>query len=602
MSTARRLVGAALAAVLAAASLGAQQETLPQFRGGTDVVAVDFYAVDKDGHPVPDLKPDELKLKVGDELRPIRLLEFVRVAPGEDVDTPTPADDRAPLAYGSNLPQDSGRLVFIVFEAMSPEDTLTVKAALPGFLGQLSPRDRVGLVSFPQGRVEVDLTTDRQRILSALGEVTVHASAVDAMGMGGCDSPAVRAPFDALVDILDGIAHLDGPKVVVLLSQAMLHTRNIGCISWEFDRVAVAASAARVHMFGMMPYHFESSASVAAHRGSDGFLTAGDSRGGGDLGDLIAATGGEQFYVPARATNIFTRIARESSAYYLLSFDTTEKDRTGKLRHIALTTSRPGVTIQARPSFTVESAKDAAKRTAPSSTAGPVRSLLDDYSTHRDLPLRVAAYAFRDTDTTVRLVAAADIPGGGALTQVQFGLFDAKGKATTDWVAPQTELGHAQAVASATTAPGAYRLRVGASDSAGRVGAADFEFTAGLTKAGAFTMSDLMLGHAHGSDFVPQLAFSTETSIAAYAEVYGSMPAGARPTAIVEVADQMKSEARLKVPATLTPTRDADRWIVSANVPLNDLDPGDYVVRLVLQAAADSAELGRVVRTLHKTR
>ena len=134
----------------------------PVPRAGTDVVAVDFYAVDKDGNPVLGLKPEELALRVGKESRPIRSLETIRVAPGEDVDAPKPPAERTPIAYGSNLPSDAGRMVFLLFdhEGMSPGDEQAAKTAIPAFLNQLSPRDRVGLVTFPRGKVEVDLTTD----------------------------------------------------------------------------------------------------------------------------------------------------------------------------------------------------------------------------------------------------------------------------------------------------------------------------------------------------------------------------------------------------------------------------------------------------------
>ena len=344
------------------------------------------------------------------------------------------------------------------------------------------------------------------------------------------------------------------------------------------------------------------SASTGGGVGSDGFLQASPSNlvvGDDRLGPLIAATGGEQFLLSASATSIFTRIARESSAYYLLSFDTTDNNRNGKSHDIALTTTRPGVTIRARPSFTVESAKDAAKHAPKPSAVGPVRGLLDDLKAHRDLPLRVSAYAFRDTAKTVRLVTAVDIPGGGTLAQVDFGLFDGKTKGMTEWPAPKTALGTALVVASTTAAPGPYRLRVAASDEAGRVGAADYEFTAGLTKAGAFTLSDLMLGEAAGKDFAPRLSFSSEPTVIAYAELYGAMPAGARPTLVVEVADTMTSAATLSIPATLAPTRDPDRWIVSVAIPVTKLMPSDYVVRLIVRAPG-GGELGRVVRTMHK--
>ena len=169
----------------------------------------------------------------------------------------------------------------------------------------------------------------------------------------------------------------------------------------------------------------------------------------------------------------------------------------------------------------------------------------------------------------------------------------------TEWPAPKTALGTALVVASTTAAPGPYRLRVAASDEAGRVGAADYEFTAGLTKAGAFTLSDLMLGEAAGKDFAPRLSFSSEPTVIAYAELYGAIPAGARPTQVVEVADTMTSAATLSIPATLAATRDADRWIVSVAIPVSKLMPSDYVVRLIVRAPG-GGELGRVVRTMHK--
>jgi VWFA-related protein len=597
-------------ALLAASGIRAQQQTPAQFRGGTDIVAVDFYAVDTSGTPVLDLKPEELTLKVGKDQRPIRSLEFIRVAPGADVDTPMPAAERTPIAYGSNLPQDAGRMVFLVFdhEGMSPGDEQAAKTAIPAFLDQLSPRDRVALVTLPRGRVEVDLTTDRARLLAAIKDVTGHfappgpAEGLLASSRDSCTNAEQREGNDALVAFLDGIARLDGPKVVVFVSPGLVSSEAMTAnCQYLYDQAAEAASAARAHVYGLVPHQFSNAAGTGGRVGSDGFLQASPTNlvvSEDSLGPLIAATGGEQFLLSASAANIFTRIARESSAYYLLSFDTTDNDRNGKSHAIALTTTRPGVTIRARPSFTVESAKDAAKHAPKPSVVGPVRGLLDDYTAHRDLPLRVAAYAFRDTAKTLRIVAATDIPGGGSLAQVDFGLFDGKSKGVTEWPAPKPALGKSEAVASATIAPGAYRLRVAASDEGGRVGAADLEFTAGLTKAGAYTLSDLMLGAIVGKDFVPRLSFGNDTGVTAYAELYGAMPASTKPTVAFEVADTMASAPHLSIPATLAPTKDADRWIVSATIPVDKLMPSDYVVRLVVRA--NGAEVGHVVRTLHK--
>ena len=46
--------------------------------------------------------------------------------------------------------------------------------------------------------------------------------------------------------------------------------------------------------------------------------------------------------------NAFTRIAREMTAYYLLSAEPEPKDRDGRTHKIKVTLSRPGVTVRAR--------------------------------------------------------------------------------------------------------------------------------------------------------------------------------------------------------------------------------------------------------------
>ena len=73
----------ALSLVLTACAVGlsAQQSRPPQFRGGTDLVAIDFLAVRDDGRPVTDLKADEIVLRVDGKPRDIRSFQFVKVAP-----------------------------------------------------------------------------------------------------------------------------------------------------------------------------------------------------------------------------------------------------------------------------------------------------------------------------------------------------------------------------------------------------------------------------------------------------------------------------------------------------------------------------------------
>ena len=58
----------------------------------------------------------------------------------------------------------------------------------------------------------------------------------------------------------------------------------------------------------------------------------------------------------------FDRLGRELSGYYLLGFEPTEADRTGKERRIKVEVRPRGLTVRARPTFVIRD--DAAETTA----------------------------------------------------------------------------------------------------------------------------------------------------------------------------------------------------------------------------------------------
>src|SRR5262245_38007308 len=73
-----------LALIAAAIHRQAQQSPLsqpshqrPSFKTGVELVSVDFSVVDAKGRPVPDLRPDEVVLKIDGQPRPISSLAFV---------------------------------------------------------------------------------------------------------------------------------------------------------------------------------------------------------------------------------------------------------------------------------------------------------------------------------------------------------------------------------------------------------------------------------------------------------------------------------------------------------------------------------------------
>ena len=90
---------------------------------------------------------------------------------------------------------------------------------------------------------------------------------------GSCSNAEQREANEALVAILNNLAGLDGPKVVVLVSPGLVPAdgNNSNC-QWMYDDAGVAASAARVHIYGLVPHQLGISASTGGGVGSDGFL------------------------------------------------------------------------------------------------------------------------------------------------------------------------------------------------------------------------------------------------------------------------------------------------------------------------------------------
>jgi hypothetical protein len=69
-------------------------------------------------------------------------------------------------------------------------------------------------------------------------------------------------------------------------------------------------------------------------------------------------------------------------------------------------------------------------------------------------------------------------------------------------------------------------------------------------------------------------------------------------TITIEVADTADGPAKLRLPAAITSTKEPDRWIATAEVPLASLGAGDHVIRAI--ARVGDQVVGTVVRTLRK--
>jgi VWFA-related protein len=635
---------APLLALSMAALVAAQQPQTParsQFRAGTDLVTVDFVAIDATGRPVNDLKPSEMALKVDGKSRPIRALEFLKVA-STSVEAPVPVPS-LPVPFGTNESSSPGRIVIIIVdhEHIGPGDGKAAIDAASRFLDRLNSLDRVGVVTMPNGLVEVDLTTNHARVRKALSDLVGKGAAIqrpfgsisrwealqvkaeqtasdkpttqliqdrecrfastnddpcrdqtvrDALQMARELEISTRATLKSLRDFFDGVAHVEGPKSVIFLSGSLIPTEDIHN---DLQDIARSATLAHAQLYVIQPH--ETMFSVQG-RDEPMSIEKDMTLQEQGLGDLATSAGGVFYKLSSAGDNVFTRIADEISAYYLLGFEPTSNERDGKRHTINLETTRKNVTLRSRPAFIFAgSGKENAAPLVP-------QTLLRDFGAHRDLPLRVTAYPFRSPEPpNLKIVTAVEpIEPTATLTSAAFALIDTKGRIASQWTEEGANVVMRPLLTAAALPPGEYRLRVAAVDTLGRLGAADFEFKAELASAPPLSIGTLMLGTTEQGAFRPQLATSAkEQSVTGYVELYGDPPVGAKVTVTLELATSPTGPTLDSGVTNLLIARtESDRRVATGQIPITRAPLGDSVVRAIVQI--DGKEIGRVWRTLRK--
>ena len=564
---------------------------------------VDFIAVSDQGKPVTDLGPSDITLRIDGRPRPVTSLQFVQVAPAQAIDRGTDLAPPLPQPYGSNRLEDIGRLVIIAIdrESIRPGRERPAREAALKFLSGLSGHDRVGLVSLP--RVDVEPTTDHSQVREKLATMTGLSPQERTASEAACHG---RLVLNTLSGLLNALATVDGPKTIAFISTGLPSPNRDAPMtgapgqcevrSVYFDEVGQAASAARAHLYVIQPNDegVDSAASARLDPSTSRFRSADDNLAG--LQHLASIAGRPLYRLSVlEAEKVFTRLADESSAYYVVAFEPEAGERNGLPHRVEVKVLREGVTVRSQPHVTIARSDMKPGDITP-------QKMLREARVYRDLALRTTAYASMNAgDSRLKVIAAAE-PLDPAVTfsAVAVGLFDAKGKLAAQWTADKEDLSGRPLIAALAGNAGLYRLRVAAVDAAGRRGTVDYHFRAELENAGPLKLSAMALGVMRPG-FRPRLQFGPEDAAAiGYFELYGVSPRGSEITVRMEISATRDGEALVASAAKLQTTEDEARRIVIAPLALAPLPPGDYVVCGIV--SIDGRQVGRVYRTLRKVR
>lgn len=543
-------------------------------------VLIDFRAVTDDGQPVLDLKGPDVMLKVDGRARDVKSLQLIQRAAGARTNSPLPPP------FSSNALSDASRdlVLLIDDDSIAPGREPPVREAVAHLTAGLTGRDRVALFGVRPGGLNVGLTSDRARIRSALTSMVGQARSSESAGDVTCRTRLALQTLQAAL----GKTAWESPPTVVFFSSGLsapdssvrtnLATGSALCIVTpnDYQQVATAVTASRTDFYVVIVV--DGAASTASSS-----LTAG-------MESLAGVTGAQIIRLTGSSEAAMTRVTREASSYYVLAFDPEGNERNGATHRVEVRVGRDRMKVRARPEVVIAKAGAAA--------AGP-RDMLRTADVFRDLPLRAAAYASRGSDDkSVKVVTLFEPHEPSTmLSAAMIGLYDEKGKLTAQWTAQPAELSKSPVVAALTAPPGLYRLRVAATDSAGRSGSTDYELRAQLKPADPLRTSAMMLGVPQSGSFLPKLQFGADPAAVAAVEIYG-VPKGAALTVQLELAASEQGPAMATAPASLGAGPSEDARAAYGGFTIGPLDPGDYMLRAIL--LLDGKEAGRVTQTLRK--
>jgi hypothetical protein len=536
---------------------------------------IDFRAVGADGKPIRDLKAEEVTIRVAGRPRPVKALRMVEAGGSGGAGAPAAA---VPPPFGTNAGggagASGGRIVLIVVEdeTLPAGGEVPLREAIGGFLDALSPADRVAFAVAPRDTAATGFGAGKEKIKAALAAVSGR-SRVASGNERDCRSRDTLLTLRSMLGQFAGSAQ----PVILLFFSADLATPSgtssggtCDLTTDQYQNLGTTAAAARAHVF------------VINHHNS----VAGRNEG---LETVASVTGAGSVHRLAGQKDLLTKIVAETSAYYEATIDAESSDRAGQAQRMDLRVSRDGVEVHHRPEVVLSATTSAKPGTAP-------RDMLRETRAFGDLPLRVVGIPSRDAGGRIKVAVFAEpVDAAAKLTAGEIALIDGSGKFAPA-VLDAKQLAGRPIVSALSVAPGPYRLRFAAVDGGGRAGAADYQINASLTDAGPLKMSGLMITGLKNNAIAPQLQFSNEPSALAYFEIYGELTG--QVAARIEVASSLDGPALQTIQPGGQKTNEADKFVLTAPIPIEALKPGDYVVRAFV--AVQGQPEGKIVATFRK--
>jgi VWFA-related protein len=448
------VIGGLAVGGLAIGQVSAQQPA-PVFRSGAELVLVNVVVRDKNGAVVRGLTRDDFTITEDDKPQTISTFDFEQLDGASPADLEPASATRVPIlperpaaaspsapppAPAATIDMRGRRLIVLFFDlsSMQPEELeRAVKAAHDYVDQKFAPADLIAVASFSTSlTVNQDFTADREALSSAIDAFGGNnASGFENGGTGDTeDTPDTGGAFtaddtefnifntdrrlDALQTLADSLAAIQQKKSVVYFSSGMSQqgTDNQVQLRRTVDRANRAnVSIYAADMRGLQAQVPGGDATTASRRGTSPFSGASvrnqfDSTAASQdtLTTMAEDTGGRAFFDSNTFGQVFDRVVRDTSAYYVLGYSSTDANRDGRFRRIKVKLRRTDVKLEYRSGY--YASRDFAHSTKDDREQQLLDQLSSDLSA-TDLAAYVSASYFRLGDNRYYVPISIVVPG-----------------------------------------------------------------------------------------------------------------------------------------------------------------------------------------------
>lgn len=444
------------------------QEPQTPIRVTSELVLANVVVRDKKGNLIRDLKKSDFTLYEDGKKQDISTFDFENVdeletaGAAEKTVTGEAAEPAGPAGVlkKSTAPVMNARdrrviVLFFDFSAMEPDQIdRCVDAAKKYINAQMHPADIVALVSLATNmNVDLDFTDDKAKILSVLGSYSSGSgegfaagdtgSAEGAAETGGSFTPdetdyntfSADWKLLALQSTMDALGKIQQKKSLIYFSNGISQT---GTDNQSALRSATAAAVKNnvsiypVDVRGLQafpPGGEAQSASLHGQSAYNGNAVLNDLNNNAasqeTLSTLAADTGGKAFFDTNDFGGVFSQVQKDTSAYYVLGFTSTNRLKDGHYRHLRVTVNRADVKLEYRPGY--YSGRDFLHLNHGDREA----QLQDELAAElpqTDVPLYAGTAYFRENESHYYLSVSLVVPG----SQIPFVQAKDKDNATID--------------------------------------------------------------------------------------------------------------------------------------------------------------------------